>query len=366
MLGLYPLWPGVDCHVLESDANPAKAPIPAMLLSLPRTFLATAALTAVFAAALHGATPAPEPFAFAALGCMPYARGHDSDAAFARVIAEINRHAPAFTVHLGDIMASDEKCTDELLQRRLRDFNTFATALVYTPGDNEWTDTHTEKAGGYVPTERLARIRTLFFPTERSLGQKPVPLITQRRDPQFGQFVENARWTRTGVLFATVHAVGSKNNHQSNVPGAMEEWRERDAANEAWIRASFAEARSAGAVGVALFFQADPFASDKDKPGYAEGFERFLKTIEAEAKAYGKPVLLVHADEHRYRLDAPMRFELTASPVPNVTRLETFGELNFHAVLVTVDPGSAQVFQAGPLIVAGNPLPKLPRPKAAK
>jgi hypothetical protein len=311
-------------------------------------------------------TQTTEPFTFAALGCMPYAAAPNSSEAFARIIAEINRHAPAFTVHLGDTMSSAEKCTDELLLRRRAEFNTFASALVYTPGDNEWTDTHTEKAGKYVPTERLAKIRELYFPAERSLGQKPIPLVTQRRDSTFAQFVENARWSRGGVVFATIHVTGSKNNHQPDVPGAVDEWGRRDAANEAWIRAAFAEARATQGPGIALFFQADPFASDKNQSGYADGFERFLTTIEVESRAFAKPVLLVHADEHRYRLDVGMRFQLNAPPVPNVTRLETFGALNMHAVLVTVDPASTDVFLTAPLLVPGNTLPALPRAKAAK
>ena len=311
-------------------------------------------------------SPAAEPFTFAAIGCMPYARHAGSDAAFARVIAEINRHQPAFAVHLGDTLASDERCSDELLLRRRDDFNSFATALIYTPGDNEWTDTHSEKAGRYMPTERLAKIRELYFATERSLGRKPIPLVTQRRDPAHAKFVENARWNRGGVVFATVHVVGSSNNHQASVPGALEEWRGREAANDAWVRAAFAEARANQAPAVALFFQADPFGIDKNRPGYAPGFERFLKTVEAEARAFAKPVLLVHADEHRFRLDVGMKFEANSAPVPNVTRLETFGAQNFHGVLVSVDPESAAVFATGPLIVPGNPLPQLPRAPKAK
>lgn len=317
-------------------------------------------------AAARLAAQASERFTFAALGCMPYAAAPDSSQAFGRIIAEINRHAPAFTVHLGDTMSSAEVCSDELLRRRRAEFNTFASALVYTPGDNEWTDTHAEKSGRFVPTERLAKIRTLYFPEEKSLGLKPIPLVTQRRDPKFAQFVENARWSRGGVVFATVHVVGSKNNHQPNVAGALDEWRERDAANAAWIRATFAAARAGAAPGVALFFQADPFASDKGSAGYAEGFETFLKTVEEEARAFARPVLLVHADEHRYRLDVGMRFEKSGDPVPNVTRLETFGALNMHAVLVTVDPGSTPVFLPAPMIVPGNPLPVLPRPAASR
>ena len=37
-----------------------------------------------------------------------------------------------------------------------------------------------------------------------------------------------------------------------------------------------------------------------------------------------------------------------------------------HGVLVTVDPASRAVFAAGPLIVPGNPLPRLPRAKAGR
>lgn len=309
---------------------------------------------------------AAEPFTFAAVGCMPYARNPGAAPAFARIIAEINRHQPAFAVHLGDTIGSDERCTDEVLLRRRDDFNSFATALIYTPGDNEWTDTHSEKGGKFVPTERLAKIRELYFAAERSLGQKPIPLVSQRRDPAHAKFVENARWSRGGVVFATVHVVGSSNNHLPNVPGAVEEWRERDAANEAWVRATFADARRSQAPAVALFFQADPFGSDKGRPGYVPGFERFLQTVEAEARAFARPVLLVHADEHRYRLDVGMRFVSGAAPVPNVTRLETFGAQNFHGVLVTVDPDSAAVFSAGPLIVPGNPVPVLPKAPQAK
>lgn len=309
--------------------------------------------------------PAARPFTFAALGCLPYQRFPDALPAFQRLIDEINRHAPAFAVHLGDILASDEKCTDAVLLARRVDFERFATALVYTPGDNEWTDTHTEKAGGYEPRERLARLRTLFFAEERSLGQKPLALVTQHRDPAFAAFVENARWTRGGIVFATVHVVGSANNYSSKIPGAMEEFRARDAANEAWIRAAFAEARASGAPGIALFFQANPFVVDPTKPP-SPGFARFLSTVEAEARAFGRPVLLVHADEHRYRLERGLRFHPDGEPVPNVTRLETFGENNVHGVLVAVDPASTDVFLPGPLLVPGNAAPVLPRPKAAK
>ncbi len=328
----------------------------------PRLLLA-AILALVLAPVAFPAAPAPAPaaerFVFAVIGCVPYARYNDGGKAFPRLIEEINRHAPAFTVHVGDTLAGSENATDELLKQRLAEFNTFAGPLIYTPGDNEWTDTHTTQAGGHDPLERLAKIRELYFAEERSLGKTPIPLVSQRRDPMFKKFVENTRWAHGGVVFATAHVVGSSNNNQPNVPGAVAEWQERDAANEAWLRAVFAEARATNALGVAVFIQADPFAADAGRQGYTAGFEKFLKTFEEEARAYAKPVLLAHADEHRFRIDYGMKFEASAAPVPNVTRLETFGDDNVHGSLVVVDPSSAQVFLPAPLIVPGNGLPKL-------
>ena len=309
------------------------------------------------------AGPAAERFVFAALGCQPYARSPNSVENYARLIAEINRAQPVFTVHLGDFKGSEEPCTDELFLRRRAEFNTFTGPLIFTPGDNDWTDSHYLLAGGRDPLERLAKLREVFFAGERSLGQQPLALVTQRRDPAFAKYVENARWTHGGVVFATVHIVGSDNNDQPAVPGAEAEFAERDAASAAWIRAAFAEAHATAAAGVVLFFQADPLGADFGQTGVALGFGHFLRVLADEALAWGKPVLLVHADEHRYRLDVGVQLLPDEAPLPNVTRLETFGDYNVHGVLVVVDPESPQLFLCGPLIVPGNPRPILSRPK---
>lgn len=57
---------------------------------------------------------ATERFAFATIGCVPYARAPGSAESFDQLIDVINRHAPAFTVHLGDIKGSEEPCTGVL------------------------------------------------------------------------------------------------------------------------------------------------------------------------------------------------------------------------------------------------------------
>ena len=175
-----------------------------------------------------------------------------------------------------------------------------------------------------------------------------MPLVTQRRSPEYAEFVENARWTVGGVVFATVHVVGSNNNRDPERAGAMAEFAARDRANEAWVRAAFAEAKATGAPGLELFFQAQPFQQGSGEAGRPEGLRRFLDTVEEESVAFGRPVLLVHSDEHRYRLEIGKAFEVGGAPRANVTRLETFGASDLHGVVVTVDPASAQVFLAGP------------------
>jgi hypothetical protein len=308
------------------------------------------------------AEPAPR-FSFVAIGCMPY--GEQNYAGFERLIAEINRHDPAFTVHCGDTKGGSEIPTDAFLARVRGWFDSFEGPLMYTPGDNEWTDVHRESNGRQDPLVWLDKVRAAYFSEERSLGRRPLPLVTQRRSAEHAEFVENARWTVGGVVFATVHVVGSNNNRDPERAGAMTEFAARDRANEAWVRAAFAEAKATGAPGLALFFQAQPFEQGSGAAGRPEGFRRFLDTVEEESVAFGRPVLLVHSDEHRYRLEIAKAFEAGGPPRPNVTRLETFGAGDLHGVVVTVDPASAQVFLAGPLLVPGNPLPVLPRGSSA-
>jgi hypothetical protein len=322
------------------------------------------AFVGLIAFTMQAATPAPERFTFVVMGCMPY--GEKTYPAFERLIAEVNRHRPAFTVHVGDTKSGSEVPTDAYYARVRDWFNSVDGPLIYTPGDNEWTDVNRAEAGRNDPLVWLAKIRTLYFPEERSLGRAPMALVSQRRDPAFAKFVENARWTHGGVVFATVHVVGSNNNLQPNIPGAEAEFRERDAADAAWIRAAFAEAKAISAPGIVLFFQAEPFAPHfNPQRGRPSGFTLFLETLETEARAFAKPVLLMHADAHRHRIEHGVAFRAGGEPLRNVTRIETFGEVDVHAVLVVVDPASANVFLPAPLIIPGNDLPALPRPPAA-
>lgn len=295
-------------------------------------------------------------FHFCALGDMPYYLPADYER-FDNVIDAVNAENPVFTVHVGDTKSGGSPCSDEIYLRTLEQFDRFEHPLVYTPGDNEWTDCNREAAGAWNPVERLSVIRERFFGDSKSLGGgRAIELTLQSSDRRWKTFVENRMWSMGGVVFGTIHIVGSRNNKQENVPGAIAEFLARDEANEFWLDAIFDKADESKAPAVALFIHGNPFEEIGKSLGEAKpGVERFIAQLRGRTLAFGKPVLLTHGDSHYFRIDKPlMHAETQRDSVENFTRLEVFGARNMHAVRVEVDPSSPQVFSASQLIVEKN------------
>ena len=323
------------------------------------------AIFALLVAALL-ALPCPahaERFSFMALGDMPYNLPGDY-AAFDRVIARVNTLRPAFTIHVGDIINGQTRCDDALFARVRDMFATFDGPLVYTPGDNEWTDCHRPNSGRFDPIERLAFVRRMFFPDPAlSLGKTPLRVTPQSADAQYAKFIENARWERAGVVFATVHVVGSNNNNLQSNQAAVNEYIERNAANLAWIDAVFARAQESGAKGVVLAFQAH-LRFDKEPPetDLRSGFNDTLNALKRNAIAWGKPVLLIHGDQHHLVIDQPL-IGPGRQRIMNVTRLMVHGEHEVHATLVTVDTDDPDLFSYKPVYIRENIAPFKPAAK---
>jgi hypothetical protein len=103
------------------------------------------------------------------------------------VIAEnINRDPDVrLVLHAGDAKGGSERCDDSLFAQRAGFYDAFEDPFVLTPGDNEWTDCHRAAAGSYLPTERLARMREVFFPEPgRSGGKRELRVRTQTTEPK--------------------------------------------------------------------------------------------------------------------------------------------------------------------------------------
>ena len=319
--------------------------------------LATAAVLLV----TTGPAPAAESvggdkaFSFVALGDMPYNIPGDYQK-FDRLIAAVNRMKPSFTLHVGDIKSGSQPCSDEIFQKTLDQFQTFDGALVYTIGDNEWTDCHRKAAGAFDPRERLKRVRQMFFPDpQKSLGRMPITVESQGKlMPEFSTYVENSRFEKNGVLFIGIHVVGSNNGFETIDPEAAKEFFERDKANIAWLQSAFKRAQETGAKAVVIFMQAefDQARFPNGSMPRQSGFTNVLDAIETGATAFAKPVLVVNGDEHFIELK-PMK-NSRGKAIPNVLKLMVYGEEDVHAIRVIVDPDSAGVFGFVPLIVPEN------------
>lgn len=294
-----------------------------------------------------------EAFEFLAFGDMPYCSQNEAPCADEQrlnaLVDRMNAARPAFSVFVGDTKAGGEHCTDAVVRDRTRRwFDRFEHPLIYTPGDNEWTDCWQDRAGRFDPRERLALLRREFFPGAESLGRVTLPLERQADlDPARREFVENARWTYQGVVFATVHAVGSDNNRPPlqgpQPPGAAEEFPPRNAANVAWIEAAFAQAERVRAPALVFLFQADIFFRDRCGFGDYEGHVATRAALLEGARRYGRPVLLIHGDSHFFLVDLPLRGPDDRT-VGNVTRMMVPGAEDIRAVRVRVDPEAEQPF----------------------
>ena len=276
------------------------------------------------------------PFDLAVFGDTPYGAAQIADVP--NFIASLDKD-PTITesVHLGDIKNGSSRCDDSYFKLIFDSFSALKKPFLYTPGDNEWTDCHRANNGAYNPLERLAAIRTLFFPLPGlSLGQSKRQVLTQASFKGFETYVENQMWVEGGVTFSMLHVVGSNNSllpwytddttgTKMDDPAARTaEEQARNAANLAWLDRTFATAKLYNNAAVVLLMQADMWDS-----GPSDGFNDTVQRIASQALAWGKPVLLMQGDSHVFKVDNPLAMgdsvHGVSTPVPNLTRIVVQG-----------------------------------------
>lgn len=343
------------------------------------TLARAAVLAGLFAGALACAGPAGpvgseaaaslDRFDFALIGDVPYTP--EDLVRFDRLVRDVNDHRPAvaWVVHVGDVRGGGRSpCSDEVLRDRFARMQRFSAGFVFTPGDNDYLDCR-----AYAPEERLAFLRGLFFPDpSRTTGGAPFAVESQRAQSGFEAFVENVTWTRGGVVFATVHALGLE-----HLPDPHPELTAaRNAAAVAWIEAVFARAERERAAAVFLAMQADPWmvtgppgatrrlcpgAPGAESPCLAPrpGVEPLYGVLERSAAGFGKPVLVATGDLHFFRVDKPLLVARTLGEedpqtLENLTRVEAFGSPYVHWVRIGVDPADRDVFSFHPEVIAEN------------
>ena len=303
--------------------------------------------TAVVQRLLQRHRPEARAFDFATIGDQQY--GPDGERQWPALQSSINAANVAFTLHIGDFKSGDTVCSNELFGDRLQAFNNFEAPLIFTPGDNEWTDCHRENNGSFDPLERLSLLRRMFFSTDQSLGRRRIALSRQSEDPRYNRYVENALWATGNVLFATVHIVGSNNNLGRNAENDRE-YEERNNANFNWLKTVFSVARDNFFAGVVIGTQANPGWSGTPVrvSQLGTGFRDSFLVIEDEAIVYGRPVLVVMGDSHIFRIDKPVLGARSGRALENLLRLEVPGSGYVHWVRVKVDPNQRGRFAFEP------------------
>jgi hypothetical protein len=287
-------------------------------------------------------------FTFAVIGDIPY--GDAQIARFPAVVDQINADPSVrFVDHLGDIKSGSSRCDDAYYAMIRTQFDRFSDPLVYTPGDNEWTDCHRPNNGSYDPLERLDAVRSTFFTRPgKTLGEHSVAVHSHAAQG----YPENVRYTRAGVVFAAIHVVGSDNSllpwtgHTAPTPAQIAEEQGRTADVLALLDESFAQAQADDAKAVVLLTQADMFDPTVSDPQHSDydAFAPLVHAIADHARDSGRPVYLFNGDSHVYNADHPLG---TGSPwlafygvdtaVPNLQRVTVDGSTGVNDYLrVTV------------------------------
>ena len=295
-------------------------------------------------------------------------------------------------IHVGDTHAGGAPCTGAGVlppiatsnpgwnQTIYNKFQQFRMPMIYTPGDNEWTDCHRSKtqSSGY-PLKELASIRELFFARPgHTLGLNDRIVKTQAKqfDPAYpadAQYVENMMWKDRGVVFATINMPGSNNDTLPWTgifadPGAQgQEVFERTLADMHWLQAAFDEANNTHARAVVIALQADMWDKYASQPG-GDGLDQYTGFVHKLAELsvqFGKPVLLLNGDSHVYGADQPLADPASATgkihntqPVKNLTRITVQGSTVAPAewLKLTIDTHKQNPFSWSNVAYCKDPL----------
>ena len=263
--------------------------------------------------------------------------------AFSNMLAAVNKEQLAFIVHGGDFKSgSNAPCEDAIFTARLEQYQQSTNPFIFIPGDNEWVDCQRKSNGAQDPLERLAKLRTLFYATNESLGRRRITVerqgdvVSTSAGGASPKYPENMRWKKEGIVFFTVNIQGSNDNVGFSAASDAEQ-KIREAANIAWMQEAFAIASRENATAVAIFLQANPGFEEPAAKVEKSAYPPFLKVFEATASAWKKPVLFAHGDTHQFRL-RPYESPIDRKQITNITRLETFGSPSTNWIRVNVRP----------------------------
>jgi hypothetical protein len=302
-------------------------------------------------------------------GDAPYGTSNADTAEFDATPAFIDaiNHDPKvdLVAHVGDIHSGSQRCTFAYDQSIAQLWTAYKDPLIYTPGDNEWSDCQkTKELGGLPPSAsyanadpvaNLALVRQLFFPDPGStLGGRNKQVVSQAQigSGTDANYVENVMWEQSKTLFFTLNLPGGSNDDADIWFGAasptqaqLDERAQRDQADLDWINAAFDQAEADRVGSVVILTQADMWDTT-DTPAHQSNYTQFISAIAQRTLSFGAPVLLINGDSHLYRSDNPLEAgaPCVAEATPHTTAIACakdawnqhpgFDVANFHRIVV--------------------------------
>lgn len=275
----------------------SRAVVPALLCLMP--------LTVVLFAADNdsGNRDTRGQVTFYAMGDVPYAP--DEDELLRRQISELPDDAD-FVVHLGDIKRGLPLCSESVYRKVARILRGSAAPVFIIPGDNEWNDC-------FSPDQAWKHWDHYFMRFERHWSHG---LSVTRQNVR----EENFAFVRNGVLFIGLNVVGGRVHDR-------QEWKLRHASGVDWVKESL---RRAGkdVRSLVVFGHARP----------AKNHDDFFNPFSTVAEEFGKPVLYLHGDGHKWVYDRPFRAK-------NILRVEVDQGAIAPPLKVSITHDSAMPFQ---------------------
>lgn len=239
------------------------------------------------------------------MGCGPY--NPAAEIALERFIRIDNEVGTSqFMVHCGDIVTGRNKDWPESQYARVAQIlsheNQIPTFVV--PGDNEWNDQDDpDRHWGYWMSH--------FFRFEDKWGP-PARVTRQAGRP------ENFAFVLDQVLFIGINKVGGKVHDAA-------EWKQRLADNGNWIDSQLAE-HGQQIHSAAIFAQARAMGNT----------DQLVKSLSASAGRFGKPILYLHADGHKW-------YVKEGDWAPNITHVQMdLISSNFPPIQVIATGNSVQ------------------------
>ncbi|HET6375790.1 MAG TPA: metallophosphoesterase, partial [Methylocella sp.] len=347
------------------------------------------------AAASHSATAGEshgnEKLTIAVFGDWPYNQNLLNNAGL--LTGSINSDPDvSLVIHVGDIHSGSMPCTSAGILPPLTasnpgwnqavyfQFQQFKRPVVYTPGDNEWSDCHkTKELASGSPLKELASVRSLFFARPgKTLGLEDKDVLSQAKYfdsayPSDAEYVENVMWEDGKTVFAIVNMPGSNNdtlpwtNGYENEALHAQEVANRTAAAIRWLKAAFGLAESRNSRAVVIALQADMWDPEALAPGGdgLSAYTPFVQQLAALSLRFGKPVLLLNGDSHKFGSDRPLADPNSSTgvihhtpAVPNLTRITVQGSTNKPAewLRLVIDTRTPGVFSWQNVVFCKDPL----------